>query len=107
VAVAAEKKRKEDIRAHAAKYNKNGVLDAALAEALAGDTPLDAFKDKVTDILASTPAKDAIKPGSDGNPAGGTMTDAEFTKRYTACKTFADRRALRKEFPEFAKRLAK
>lgn len=97
----AENNRKSAIKAHAAKYNKDGDLNEEVINALADSAvTVEQFKDKVTDIIAARAAKPALK--KDGT-AG---SDESFEKRYEACKTSEERRALIRENRAEARKLA-
>lgn len=102
----AENKRKADIKAFAAKYNKDGDLNDAVIEALAGTTTLDEFKDKVLEIVNNRPTKAAAKKDGNGqDPEAGT--DADLQKQYEACKTAGERRAFLNKNRQWANRMAR
>lgn len=99
-ATSTENKRKADLKAFAAKYDKDGDLNSALVDALAGTTTVEQFKDIVLDIVNTRPAKGAIRPQGKGDAASGEdeeveVTDiASFKKAYAACKDDVARRQL-------------
>jgi hypothetical protein len=76
----AEAKRRIDIKAHADKYNKDGDLDSVVVEAIASDLTFEAFKDKVTDVIAKRTTSAPNKPEGNGGDAG----DKSVLERYKA-----------------------
>lgn len=99
-AIKAENTRKDAIKAHAAKYNKDGDLNEIVINALAdSSTTLDQFKDSVTDVIAKRSSSTAIKKGESAG------AEDSFEAKYKAAKTDSERRQLVRENKAEARKL--
>jgi ATP-dependent protease ClpP protease subunit len=91
-----EKARKTALAAFAKKHDKDGDLTPALNDALAGETTLDEFKDKVLEVVAKRGTKEAITPQGGGEPNGAEAKT--LVEQYKATKAGTkERRTLVRE----------